>query len=234
MSGSFLNLDKIVKIEIANEFLVHQCNFEVNLYYPELFQELSINFPQSLSKAVKKRQAEYLAGRYIAHYSLRQLDIDVFDIPSGKDRSPSWPNNISGSITHTNKKAICAVGYSNRCELLGLDLEVWMKPHTVSEIKHLIINDKEQLVLSTLGWTNEQSLTFAFSAKESLFKALYPKVQKYFNFNDARITFISLENNTFTIQLEKDLSADFPSSTEFNGQFVANEEEILTILYRKA
>lgn len=234
MSGSFLNLDGIVKIEIAKEFLVYQCNFDINSYYPELFQELSINFPQSLSKAVKKRQAEYLAGRYIAHYTLKQLGIDVFDIPSGKGRSPCWPNKISGSITHTNKKALSAAGHSNHCELLGLDLEVWIKPHTVSEIKQLIINDKEQLVLSTLGWTNEQSLTLAFSAKESLFKALYPKVQKYFNFNDARITSISLENHTFTIELEKDLSFDFPRSTEFKGQFLANEAEILTVLYRKA
>ena len=234
VNNSFLDHDGIAKIEVANGILVYQCDFDVNGYYPELFQELSIIFPKALSKAVNKRQSEYLAGRYVAHYALSKLGIDVYDIPSRKDRSPTWPKGVSGSITHTNKKAICAVGYSNQCELLGLDCEFWIEPHTENGIKHLIINEKEQFVLSTLDWTNEQSLTLAFSAKESLFKALYPKVQKYFNFNDARITSISLEDNTFTIQLEKDLDTDFPRSSVFKGIFIADHYEILTIVFKLA
>ncbi len=112
MNSPFLDDDGIVRIEVAEDILVYQCNFDLSGYYPELFQELNVNFPLSLSKAVKKRQSEYLAGRYIAGHALKQLDVDVIEIPAGKDRSPRWPDKISGSITYTNKKAICAVGYS--------------------------------------------------------------------------------------------------------------------------
>lgn len=65
---------------------------------------------------------------------------------------------------------------------LGIDLEKKLSKECVIEIKSSIISlDEENLILkSKLSF--EDAFTLIFSAKESLFKALYPSVRAYFDF----------------------------------------------------
>ena len=75
--------------------------FEATSFVDASFSTHQILFPAQLGKAVSKRKAEYLAGRVCAKHVLATLSIDNFELHSGTDRAPIWPENIIGSITHT-------------------------------------------------------------------------------------------------------------------------------------
>jgi enterobactin synthetase component D len=49
-------------------------------------------------------------------------------------------------------------------------------------------------------------LTLVFSAKESLFKALYPRVGRYFDFLDAR--WLTMTEQTLTFELKSALTPE--------------------------
>ena len=44
----------------------YRCDFNADKYTDALYSELNIHFPKSLQRAVNKRKAEYLSGRYCA------------------------------------------------------------------------------------------------------------------------------------------------------------------------
>lgn len=62
-------------------------------------------------------------------------------------------------------------------------------------------------------------LTLAFSAKESLFKTLYPQVRCYFDFLDARMTAVDVQRQTFVLELLKTLTPHCPADRRFSGRF---------------
>jgi 4'-phosphopantetheinyl transferase EntD len=53
------------------------------------------------------------------------------------------------------------------------------------------------------------ALTIAFSAKESLFKAAYVSVRKFFNFSAARVLDLDVRKRQVTLALTETLSKDF-------------------------
>jgi 4'-phosphopantetheinyl transferase EntD len=105
----------------------------------------------------------------------------------------------------------------------------------MNEIKSSIITLDEEAVLTehtmkenSLNFS--QAFTLAFSAKESLFKALYPSVGYYFDFSVANITQFNSESNSFTLVLTEDLTAELTKGTEFNGFFQQIEQQVLTLI----
>ncbi|MGL6523541.1 4'-phosphopantetheinyl transferase superfamily protein, partial [Aeromonas dhakensis] len=61
------------------------------------------------------------------------------------------------------------------------------------------------------GWrcSRAEALTLIFSAKESLFKALYPRVGRYFDFLDAR--WLAMTEQTLTLELVDSLTPTLPA-----------------------
>lgn len=51
----------------------HSISFNVSQYHQNSFLEHGIDEPITLKKAVNKRKAEYLAGRYVAREALKKL-----------------------------------------------------------------------------------------------------------------------------------------------------------------
>jgi 4'-phosphopantetheinyl transferase EntD len=76
----------------------------------------------------------------------------------------------------------------------------------------------------------EDAFTIIFSAKESLFKALYPSVGYYFDFLDVVVTGICNNTNSFNIMLNVDLTPELRAKTKFKGFFFQNNSEIITII----
>jgi 4'-phosphopantetheinyl transferase EntD len=109
LNSNFIKITSFPKVWLPNGGVLKGFDFEVSAYNPGLFDAWNVEFPLSLQTAVPKRQAEYLAGRIAGQHALKELGISNFDIESGKHRSPTWPNGILGSITHTDNMAFCAV-----------------------------------------------------------------------------------------------------------------------------
>lgn len=153
-----------------------------------------------LTDAGRKRKTDHLAGRIAAAHALSALNDRT--IPSiGASGEPVWPANISGSITHSGTLAM-AFATRDQHALIGIDCEAILAESEAHEIKDGVIDTEEEAVLSRSGYPFALALTLAFSAKESLFKALFPQVQEYMGFDCARVT--QLDNKTLVLALKKD------------------------------
>ncbi|AWK40913.1 4'-phosphopantetheinyl transferase superfamily protein [Photorhabdus laumondii subsp. laumondii] len=204
--------------------------FDLSYYHDELFEQLNLPFPATLTKAVKKRRAEYLAARYCARQLLAQLGQPAFNLISGHDRAPIWPQNICGSVSHSSHCAIVLAAPQTHNRLIGVDIEAIVDRQNINEITKMIVNDKEIQLLKHCHLPLEQAFTLAFSVKESLYKALYPQVKRFFGFEAAEIIALSLENNEITLALRETLTPHYPAGTLFRGQFIIYPQEILTLI----
>ncbi len=175
------------------------------------FQSYGIELPFGLQSAVKKRQIEYLAGRFCARIAMEELGIESPPLVGlAEDRSPVWDSGLTGSITHTQGWASAVVGRKDLVMGLGLDLEHEMTAASPQMIKHICLDAAELDELSTeLSCPAGLGLTLIFSAKESFFKATYGRVLRFYGFHAARV--IAREGAPAGI-LEIELVADLNDS----------------------
>ncbi len=190
------------------------CYFDKSLYHDGLASSLGLALPPSLEIAVPKRKAEFVAGRYCAREALMQLDSKLDTaIGIGSHREPLWPKSVVGSITHTGGFASAMVAHRTKIRAIGIDSELWIDLSKEPNLKDHILtvredfNDQELLALSPAHY-----LTLVFSAKESLYKCLFPLVNRFFHFQSAAITLQPSEINSegeFRFELLEDLNAEF-------------------------
>lgn len=158
------------------------------------FDDAEHLLPPSLGRASPKRKTEYLAGRACAAAALQAAGCDN-PAPPGMDaeRLPIWPPGWLGCITHSNGRAIAAAASAAHSRLLGIDVEKLIDPALVDGIGALVTLEGELAMLTgrifgdAPGYSLSQALTILFSAKESLYKALYPDVRRFMDFSAARI-----------------------------------------------
>ncbi|MEQ3408988.1 4'-phosphopantetheinyl transferase superfamily protein [Klebsiella aerogenes] len=194
----------------------------------KLFSQYAVALPPSLTGAVVKRKAEYLAGRYCAHYLLRQSGC-LESVSSAADRAPIWPVGWRGSVSHSKDIAIAVVTAEADGLHPGVDIE-HLQPEIMLESADMFASKTEQTLLSCCGLDKEWALLLAFSAKESLFKALYPRVQQMFDFDAAAIVALDPAKQRFTLRLNKTLSDSFPAGSQFSGEYHFSEGTVLTCL----
>ena len=150
-----------------------------------------------LANAGRKRKAEHLAGRIAAAHALGAINERA--IPGiGPSGEPLWPEGVSGSITHSGTQAM-AVVVRHQDALVGIDCEAILPDREAREIQDGIVDAQEAICLTHSGYPFALALTLAFSAKESLFKALFPKANTYMGFEWARVT--ELTEKTITLAL---------------------------------
>ncbi|CNI96875.1 MULTISPECIES: 4'-phosphopantetheinyl transferase [Yersinia] len=220
--------------------LLAKCDFDVNEYRDELFAVYGIAFPGSLQKAVVKRRAEYLAGRFVARQVLNMLEVRDFLLTNGIDRAPQWPVGLIGSISHNNQRALCtaqvitprvdASESNSHHHGIGLDIESLIPAERAKNLWPGILSEDEYHHFQKDPFPFEKLLTLAFSAKESLFKAIFPQLGRYFDFLDARLLSYSLDTGRFELQLLRQLSDEFPEGRRFTGCFVLNDSDVQTFI----
>ena len=145
--------------------------------------------------AVLKRQCEYLAGRYCAKQSLLALEqsagLALLDkqVGTGSSREPLWPSDILGSISHSRKYAMAVVvpegaGYLG----IGVDIEECVDTDFAPVLAEQIMTASELACFNTLeNMGFAEFVTLVFSAKEALFKALFPTVKRYLDFDSSEL-----------------------------------------------
>ena len=203
-------------------------SFDHSLFSFDLFNDCKLYRPLSLNSAVIKRQCEYFAGRYAARLALKKFNINAFDVKSASDRSPVWPTSVIGSITHTSDTAMCIVLPNTRNSYVGVDIEDWLTTSIANDICETIVADNEQVMLKTLNQPFAQLLTLVFSAKESLFKALFPFVKQFFGFDCAEIKSIDFCSNSFELMLTTTLSNELKKGMRFTGIFLPTTTNVRT------
>lgn len=208
--------------------------YDTSLYSDQKFRELGIPFPHTLRKAAIKRKAEYLAGRFAAKEALKSTGFAVDGIGIGYNRAPIWPEGVVASITHTDKIALSISACNKQLKYLGVDLEDILTISTANILRKIVIDQHEQKLLRQTPAEFSTLVTLAFSAKESIFKALHPYVKRYFDFSAAKIHRISLSNQEIEFILAEDLCPLFPKNTTIIGRFHITSDNILSIIYKEA
>ncbi|WP_397472514.1 4'-phosphopantetheinyl transferase [Rheinheimera sp.] len=208
-----------------------QCTFNTSMYSDAIAENLlGAKLDDSLNRSVNKRKAEYVAGRFLARMGLESLGSDQHTVFTNPDRSPLWPQAYLGSISHANGVAICAVSKQVHTKHVGIDIETVLEPKIAAELAASILVDSEIPLVGSLTNPNAEMLTLVFSAKESLYKALYPEVGRFFGFESARILDLDFASGTFQIELTTSLSALLPEQTCFAGQFECGNGRLFTFI----
>lgn len=202
--------------------------FSTSHYEDLLFDMLAIPFPEKLSVAVIKRKAEYLAARYAARQLLQSYGCD--SVPSlGPDRAPVWPSGWNGSISHSCECAIVIITPEHLGLTPGVDVE-FFPTEPLNETADIFTSSYEQTLLKASGVGYDIALLIAFSAKESLYKALYPKVGLFFSFDAASICQINPYIKTVTLELRQTLSSDYIEGKKITCRYTMLDEGVVTII----
>ena len=203
--------------DITDHPILYYSIFCAAQYTDDLFEHYSVSFPSQLNRAVIKRRAEFLAGRYCAAKALMQLGITNFTVDIGPHRNPLWPSGLCGSISHCSDYAMAVVDPRPNTLGLGIDIEELVATDAVEPVQSQIFYGEE---LSLLTEENKALVfTLVFSVKESFFKAAYPMVKKYFNFDAVSIHALDIKNKTITLRINTDLCPHLPQGKIILGHF---------------
>lgn len=157
--------------------------YDVSAYRDTDFAAAGMAMPAFLSRAVPKRRAEFLAGRMLAAQALARIGQVNHVIGRGARGEPLWPVGVRGSLSHSHGTIGAWVGVDGAD--LGLDIEALADDRAARAIRHSVLTDADSVCL---GPDPDAALcTAVFSAKEALYKALYPRVQRFFGFDHAQV-----------------------------------------------
>lgn len=223
------NQQRFNAIDIAG-LVIYQCTFDKQAYHNSFFTQLGIYSPDSLNRAVDKRKSEFLAGRYCAKTVLAELGIDNFTINADKNRCPLWPSGIKGAITHSNTTALAAVTKNPSVTGVGIDIESVIEAKTMNDIQSAILHGHDADFLDSAKVSRETVFSLIFSIKESFFKAAYPSVGRYFDFDAVNITALDFDKGTFGLRLCQDLTPSLHQGLLVDGHFCFVDGQVLSLL----
>lgn len=213
--------------------VVHLLDFDPTVFDPEDFGRHRIDRPVPVERSVTSRQAEFLHGRLAARAGLAALNRGTEQVGIGDHREPLWPDGVVGSISHTRTVAAAAVLRRDRCACVGIDLAELVSDALEPSLLRLALNQQETALLRE-GQSRDafrSALTVAFSAKESLFKALFPAVGRYFGFDAAIVTAFAPEERAIRLALTASLAPGLAAGQTFTLAFTTcSARTVLTSL----
>lgn len=207
-----------------------EATFDKAQYQEELWQQLAIPFPDSLTGAVAKRRAEFLAGRWCSQQLLNAAGIPGH-VLRGEERAPHWPTGAWGAISHSGDKALALMVADPAPWRVGIDLERF-DAEVMRNCGPEIVSDAEVINLAHVGYGDEWGTLLAFSAKESLYKALWPEVRRYFGFRAAAL--VAVDEGEFVLELKENLTADLKTGQRFHGEWRYQAPWITTVVCQLA
>ncbi|MFG6657121.1 4'-phosphopantetheinyl transferase [Scandinavium sp. M-37] len=200
---------------------VSRCAFQPAHYQDSLFDFYGLTFPTALRHAARSRRAEYLAGRYLAQQWLSKNGYGQRPVLSDEQGIPLWPVGVSGSISHTERIALCVMIDSPKGVGIGVDVENLIAPEDAAVLHQAIIGGEEYRYLKQVPLAFHAALTLAFSAKESVYKALSHR-EAICDFHDIRLVAISVDVRQFYCQVAHRL---------WRGEYLFENGCVYTALY---
>ena len=182
--------------------------------------------------ATARRRVMFSLGRAAARDALAQLGI-VGEVAVGRGRGgePLWPLGIVGSISHAGDVAVAVVGAA--AEYVGIGVDVERRSPGLSERGARLVCRPAEMEWA-LGEDGALRRTMLFSAKEAIFKALYPIEQVWFGFGDAELAW-DAQRCLFVARVLKATSAELGAGTVLEVRCgVTAREVVSTTFVRRA
>lgn len=211
-------------------------------YQLDLFNRFNVQIPDTIGYFAAKRCSDYLAGRLAAKAAIchflqcSEEQCGNFQVKSNHVRLPLFPPQFVGSISHTSNLALAAVANCGSIKSIGIDIEQLISEDSYESVKKQVLTNNEIVRLSQFPLSKLATLTLIFSAKESLFKCLYPQVNRFFDFNTAMVTSIEPAQGKgsdwfcFKIQLLESLNARCIQGLTLTGFYRMHLGNIITLI----
>lgn len=205
----------------------------------DYFSRLGFCIPDHVKVSVAKRQHEYMTGRLCAFRAICELGNHYTRIVNcDKNQLPIWPSGIVGSISHSDYYAVAIVGSNIRYASMGVDIEhMNFDRHTIESINDQVIDSEEHRILDEIDTYNKKydkhlRLTI-FSAKESFYKCMYPKIKKHIEFKSIHVIEINQVEN-FMRLCYGDKTNPLINDLKVNYVYADEISSILTYTHTKA
>jgi enterobactin synthetase component D len=182
---------------------------------------------QSNPGARSRRRNDYNTGRLCARRALDYLGIGREAIPPGQRGRPLWPKGVIGSISHAAGFWCAAVSDSKRS--LGIDVERLDRSMSASMLERVCTPHELESICKWEGQGMDAAAILVFSAKEALYKCLYPLVGTFIQFQAAEIN-VDWDSDRFTVCLMEDLSPEWTAGTELVGYYSLEADFVLTAI----
>ena len=169
-------------------------------------------------RAVAKRRREVAFGRACARQALGRS----IAIPHGAGGAPQWPEGMVGSITHTDDEAAAMVAERGVYAGLGIDLESLAHAARTEDLLATVATDAERA-------RADPTLPFAalmFSAKEAVYKCLYPRCGQFLEFHDVELAIDPA--GTFRVQRAHGYDPSW-----LVGRFAINAGHVATVVFAR-
>ena len=137
------------------------------------------DWPTELTDAAISRRSDFLMGRLAAVEALRRLGAEG-SVGRSPEGAPVWPEGVAGSLTHHSGVAAAVVGRD--LAGLGIDICPRLGGDRLRAVVRQCLTEAERE-----AWASEEAATLAFAAKESIYKAAYPRAQRFISFDEAEI-----------------------------------------------
>lgn len=135
---------------------------------------------------------DYRVGRACARRALGYLGHSG-DVARGRDGEPLWPADVLGSITHCSAYAAAAVTVAPLSVGIDVERNVALGRGVVERIA--TVAERAWLNAADTGGIHWPAVLF--SAKESVYKALFPLVKRLIGFQDVELH-LRPDNSSFT------------------------------------
>ena len=179
----------------------------------------------------QKRRAEFRLGRKCAHGALLRFGLEYEPILRNPEtREPCWPNSVWGSITHSAGFAAVAVGLKKEIKGVGIDLESFSKSVDFKIRRHVCVESELEWLESLPTKQANRALRIIFSAKESIFKCIYPGTKTYLTFKDAAVSVNDTEKN-FSCIIFKSFPGIMQHCFTHHGRYSEMDKMLLTSVY---
>ena len=134
----------------------------------------------------QSRQRDFARGRMCARRALQQFGIHGHPILREPEGTPIWPAGLVGSITHC--ETLCAAAVAPRTTVASLGIDIEPITELDRETRDLVCAREELGFFSSMkGSRPGIEETLIFSAKESVYKCLFPLVRTFIEFYEVLI-----------------------------------------------
>jgi 4'-phosphopantetheinyl transferase EntD len=179
------------------------------------------------ARAIERRRTYFALGRAAAREALEELDLPGVAIGRGAAGEPLWPDGIVGAITHAGDTAVALVGRKSEYAGLGVDVEELVRGPSARAAR-LVCRPTE------MEWadveTGTRRLTMLFSAKEAVFKAVFPIARVWLGFADAELAWVG-ERCGFDARLLKSAGPSYPEGSVVKVYCAMTDTQVLSTAY---
>lgn len=186
-------------------------------------EELESLYANQVCAMSESRREEFLRGRYLAHQLLEKQGGSQAYIGK-KERMPVWPQGYIGSISHSKDYIVAACSQDDVLYGVGIDIETAGRIRKGMEKKIMTADD----IVDLEGVDSTFVKTLIFSAKEALFKALYPLCEEFFGMLDASV--IKIDQHSFVIRLDRSLSGHLKQGLCLKGYFQKIDNSVVSLV----